>query len=221
MFGAYAPPKLDVDALRLEDEGSIAMARVIAEETERERELQRKKYPDVPPQPGKGNLGRGLLGDGSYSYADTQRWDTLLTFGECVFRCSKRTGARPVEVLEFAMDQCRPAEPWPLFWYSQFLEQLTENVQGGLLTKVSAAVNEKALALDKKIREGAQRGGRKSAETRRKTARIPADHILLDERRKLLDTGKEERTVASILATRWSVTPDAVRRRVNAALKRE
>ncbi len=66
--------------------------------------------------------------------------------------------------------------------------------------------------------EGASKGGKKSGETRRKTAKLPRPDKLREERQRLIDAGKPQRAIAAILAKNYDdCTPDHVRKQ----LKRE
>lgn len=209
MPGPYDAANLEVGALGLNKPNEIELATIIAEETECERELEREHRADqLSELPEDARRDAGLI-----SYVDRLGWEVLLTFRDCVVRCADRAGVTPVEVLQFALNKCHPWEPWSLFWYFRFLASVEE--QGG---DSRAAAAEAELAY-RKMREGGQRGGRKSAETRQKNARIPADAAFVAARRQLLEAGMPESQIATVLAKRWNVTPGAVRKK-QAALKR-
>lgn len=141
MFGEFPKLRLDVQSLGLDDERMNEIATIIAEETEAERELTRAKVPDSGPEAGGNNKPMGLLG-GSYSYANSLRWDVLLTFGDCAFRCAARARIGAVAVVTFARTHCQPSDQWLLFWYETAFIALAKGVK----TEKETAALSKALA---------------------------------------------------------------------------
>lgn len=90
-----------------------------------------------------------------------------------------------------------------------------------LSSEVSEAVLESAFAQlgdlketearHERVKEGARRGGQKSAQTRQQRQRTPPGEVLRAERRKLVEGGTNERDVAAILAKRFNVTAATIR----------
>ena len=74
-------------------------------------------------------------------------------------------------------------------------------------------------AKEARIKQGASVGGKKSARTRQSNAKTPSIARLLQERQRLLDSGKDVKDVAGILAQRYGVDPSTVRRKLHAAAK--
>jgi hypothetical protein len=134
--------RLDVASLELGHDRLNQIATIIAEETEAERELKRAEVPDTGPQSGQNKL-MGLLG-GSYSYADSLRWDLLLTFGNCASRCATRARMDLPGLVSFARTTCEPTDPWLLFWYEIALEALLKGIDAEL--KNSTVVRDKVEA---------------------------------------------------------------------------
>lgn len=212
VFGEFPKLRLDVQSLGLDDERMNEIATIIAEEAEAERELTRAEVPDSGPEAG-GNKPMGLLG-GSYSYANSLRWDLLLTFGDCALRCAARASMDVVDLVTFARTHCQPSDQWLLFWYETALKVLLKGVKTEReAAAVSRALAEAAQAESKleRIRAGASTGGKKSAETRRQNQSTPGSDELLAERQKLIDGGMEARNVAAFQAKKYAVTPAAIR----------
>lgn len=134
--------RLDVASLELGHDRLNQIANIIAEETEAQRELQRAEVPDKGSGAGQNKL-LGLLG-GYYSYADSLRWDLLLTFGNCASRCAKRAGMEIPGLVSFARTTCEPTDPWLLFWYEIALEALLKGIDAEL--KISLVTQEKVEA---------------------------------------------------------------------------
>lgn len=202
----YVPkPRLDVAALGLDDDVETKVAQIIEEETEAQRSIQRAKFPEPAMRL------TGLLGVGSFNYADTLGWDVLLTMDNCALRCARRSGLSVGKLLEFAQTRCRPHEPWLLFWFSAALSAMKDSAIAELQAAAASKAATEAKQLHQRIREGAKVGGVKSAQTRRKNQSTPAGHVLRDERDALIARGVEPRAVASVLAKRYGVTPAAIR----------
>lgn len=202
---AFQKPRLDSASLGLTDESEAGIARIIEEETEAQRAIERLKYPEPP------NRLTGLLAVGSFSYADSLRWDVLLTMGQCALRCAKRAGLEVGALLEFALNRCRPQEPWALFWFAAALSAMKDSAIAELQAAAASKAAMEAKLLHQRIREGAKVGGVKSAQTRRKNQFTPPGNVLRDERDALIARGTEPRAVASVLAKRYGVTPAAIR----------
>lgn len=65
-----------------------------------------------------------------------------------------------------------------------------------------------------RIRKGARAGGQKSAQTRQKEQRTPSREVLEREKKKLIESGEDQREVAAILAKRFNVAPGTIRARL-------
>lgn len=137
--------RLDVQSLGLGDERRVRIATIIAEETEAQRELERIKFPDPePPKPGENSLAELLRG--SYNYANSLRWDQLLTSTECVERVIRRTDLTASAVIEFAMDHCRPSDWRMLFWFFTAMKIIDENATLRSLSAAAKASQLKAFS---------------------------------------------------------------------------
>lgn len=126
MFYGNRQTRLDVAALGLEGR-ELEIAQIIAEETEAQRATELAQLP--PPDPGeeaKNGLLRGALTAEGWRREDinAKPWEALLLLGDVHARCVQRSGLRLVEVIDFAMDKCRPSDVGALFWYGRWLEQL-------------------------------------------------------------------------------------------------
>lgn len=208
MFFA-ASPRLDATSLVLPDEHVRVVVEAIAEETERQRDIEREKY--SLSLIASGQPPTLLLLGGEYNYADTLRWDVLLTFGDCLQRCAQRTGASEMKVLDVALQHCAQADPWMLFWFQNAIGAMSQ----GMGSEVNSSKAIEALAAiqakHQRIKEGARIGGQKSGATRRKAQSTPPGRDLKAERQALIDGGLEARNVTSFLARKYNVTPAAIR----------
>lgn len=63
-----------------------------------------------------------------------------------------------------------------------------------------------------RAKEGAQKGGLASAQTRRDQAKLPQSSILRRERDALVERGKPHREIAAMLAKKYLCTPDHIRK---------
>lgn len=214
--------KLEVSSLGLHESRDIEIANIIAEEVEAQREITRLTYPDIPPKsPVKkgrkavsgGLLSGGLLGDldhAGYSYADTIPWESLFTFGICVFRCSKRAKMKVSEIIDFALNKCKPENLWVIFWYGEFFKIQGELDQAEVQNLLSAQHERKI----KNIKEGGRAGGIKSGKKRRKDSRIPPAAALRAQIEEMKSASINPRGVVGIIARNLKVTPSAIYKRL-------
>jgi hypothetical protein len=208
MFGTHY--KLSLPRVGI-DERTCEIAAIIAEETEHQRAIKREEYGDTPKS--------GLLA--GWNYADTLKWDLLLTFDDCAARCAKRAGVTVLELVEFARTKCHPDDPWVLFWFGVAIREMREH----FATQFDAAQKDRALeearAKQQRIQEGAMTGGKKSAESRRRSPPVIGltDAQLLAVEQRLLSEGKQQREVAGVIAMANGWKEDSVRKRLRNARK--
>jgi hypothetical protein len=116
---------LDASKLIGLTEAERLIVKIIGEETEKERERQKK-----------GNaLLKALGNDAAYeddlqrasAYADSLRWDELLTHPRVVTACSARAGLFKSSLLEFVHIKCNPKNWDGVFWMSAWYTELEKN----------------------------------------------------------------------------------------------
>lgn len=214
MFNYPHPKTLIVSSLGLSDPREIQIATIIAEETEIERDRQREKDGstlDKTKQPTPNRLVGLLYPEGyTFSYADSLKWEELLTFGQCVFECAKRAHLSVHEILEFVDSKCRP-DGWLVFWYRQYLRVAHEHATAELTLSIRAKQLEDAEQVKRRIKAGASLGGLKSAQTRRRNSTVPDPDTLNAERQRIIGTGIAGRNVVGVLAKKYGVTPGTIR----------
>jgi hypothetical protein len=203
---------LVVSELGLTDPREIEVATIIAEETEAERERRRAAEVEHSEGRPKAIVPASLLDPDmfAYSYVDTLRWEELLTLGGCVFNCARRAGMTPEQILSFADGTCE-APGWLLFWFGQCLQALNVKASSDAEWALKARLYEATEAVQRRIQEGARNGGKKSAATRRKQARVPPAEVLRSDRERLLSQGVAERNITGLLAKKYNVTAGAIR----------
>lgn len=162
-------PRLDVATLGLEGQ-ELEIARVIAEETENQRELLRQAI-DVAPEAANLARAENLIGI-KYHFADTAPWDELLLDGIAVFNCAARVGVPPIEVLRVATDKCNPRSWRALFWFEQWLRA---TAVGGPAGKAAVSA-----VIDKADREAARRYGATGLDKRWEPYRKAKEFVRLE-----------------------------------------
>lgn len=226
------PIRLNPDALGLDGQ-DLAIARIIAEETEAQREREIAAQPPLTPEEAAIVVeAQGLLlgpprtrGELRASAMDLVPWDSLLRQGEAHSRAAARAELGHVELIEFAIAKCHPTNWEALFWYQQWVKQAVQLTVPWHVAKalVNEAHEEAAQAKSAHERSivGGSKGGRKSAETRRRQAKVPDAETLENERARHVALGTEERYIAGKLAKKYGVTPTAIREKMRKAEKRK
>jgi hypothetical protein len=194
---------LDTESLGLVEARDIEIARVIAEETERQRATIRLSMPptEVPSL---------LMGSVVYDYAASIPWEDLLAGGvSCVLACSERLRIPASEILHFAKDKCRPGNFLALFWMSEYLRDLGNH----LPQQATDDLDARAVLALKRVKEGAIEGGRKSGQMRRQKSTVPSREQLLLLRAQLIASGRwKEHQTAAKLAKDFDCSPAHIRR---------
>lgn len=197
--------RLHVGELGIADQSEVAIAEVIAEETEAEREKLRRLYPDpAPPHPGgHRNAIQRLLDPPRRSVADHFSWEELLTFEDCADRCARRTSLTLKSLVEFAQNKCMPQHAFVLFWFGQWAALASEDD----VQEARREVDAHALQQHARIRDGGRIGGARSGVTRRAKGKLPSNALLDAEAARLLAEGRPLRSISGILAEKFKVSP--------------
>jgi hypothetical protein len=133
-FGYSHLSRVKLDPVSLGLSGTdLTIAQIIAEETEAEREIQYRNQPPLSaeealaPAPSTSllQIGQKTVQEARRSAADEVPWDQLLRTGDAHSRCVERTGLSHYELIEFAIQKCRPLNWDALFWYQQWLREAT------------------------------------------------------------------------------------------------
>jgi hypothetical protein len=143
---------LDVSELLTLSDSEIVIAKIIAEETEKERERKR----DLIEKP---TVGLGL-GINPYGFLNSQNWEELLTSPSIVAACSDRAGISRVQLLEFALTKCNPKNWNAIFWMFLTYQLIDEK---HLIASEMEAIQK---GMGKKYAEEATRKARAAAEAR-------------------------------------------------------
>lgn len=145
--------------------------------------------------------------------ADLLPWSALLTLEGCAENAAQRAGCTKQKILEFALTIC------PFEHIVTVLNFMALDTGSANLAKNLSPLIRGLKAKEARIKQGASVGGKKSARTRQNNARTPATTEILQERGRLLDSGREASDVAGILAQRYGVHPNTIRRKLHAAAK--
>lgn len=213
--------RLEIARLALTEARDMEIATIIAEETERERERVRAEFPDKGVRHKNEKPALGLLGNAlahiHYSYADSMTWDALLMRSTCGSAAAKRAGISRLQLIQFALDKCQPADFNGLFWFGEWLKTQGEVMNLEIQNALQARLAEKFRA----SQAGAIKGGRKSAEARRQKPPVITftNANLLAEYDRLLRAGKEQKDIAGIIAESHGWKVDSVRKRLRVAKK--
>lgn len=142
--------------------------------------------------------------------ADLLPWPALLTMHKCADEAASRAGCDREAIMQFALSIC-PVEQWVTLM--NFMAQDSAIAQ---TAKILSPLIRGLKAKEARIKQGASDGGKKSARERQKQSPVPDTQTLLKERTRLLDAGKAPKDIAGILAERYGVTPNTVRRKFRA-----
>lgn len=139
---------------------------------------------------------------------DTFPWPALLTLEDCAENAARRAGCTKQDLLKFALSICP---------YEHIVTVLNFIGMGQGIAATAKALSPLIRGLKAKearIKQGASVGGKKSARTRQSNSKTPSASELLQERGRLIKSGKESREVAGILAQRYGVDPGTIRRKL-------
>ncbi|WP_306552984.1 hypothetical protein [Acidovorax sp.] len=205
--------KLDPADFEPANSKELGMLLAIAEATEEKRTALR----DDPswgariPTPPRGLRTVAQRGQ-PLTVADYLPWPALLTMDRCADDAARRSGCEDRQtVLDFALSIC-PIEQW--------MTLLNFTAQYSAITKVAKILSPLIRGLKDKearIKQGASVGGVKSARERQKKSNVPQLAKLLQERQGLLDSGKDLKETAGILARRYGVDASTIRRKLRGA----
>jgi hypothetical protein len=145
--------------------------------------------------------------------ADLLPWSALLTLEGCAENTAQRAGCTKQKILEFALTIC------PFEHIVTVLNFMALDTGSANVAKILSPLIRGLKAKEARIKQGASVGGKKSARTRQTNAKTPGTTEILQERRRLLDSGREASDVAGILAQRYGVHPNTIRRKLHAAAK--
>lgn len=145
--------------------------------------------------------------------ADLLPWPALLTLEGCAENAAQNAGCTKKEILQFALSICPYEHIVTLLNYVALDKGIADTA------KILSPLIRGLKAKEARIKQGASAGGKKSARTRQTNAKTPATNEILQERRRLLDSGKDANVIAGILAQRYGVHPNTIRRKLHAAAK--
>lgn len=143
--------------------------------------------------------------------ADLLPWPALLTMHKCADEAASRAGCDREAIMQAALSIC-PVEHWVTL--TNFMAHDAAIAQ---TAKILSPLIRGLKTKEARIKQGASDGGKKSARERQKQSSVPDTQKLLMERARLLEAGKDPKDIAGILAERYGVTPNTVRRKYRAA----
>ena len=207
---------LDPTFVALESPGELLMYQAIAAETESKRAALRDKaswnFPVALPVRGMAPIANRQR-QPEATLPDLLPWPALLTLEGCANNAAQRAGCTKQEILDFALAIC------PFEHIVTVLNFMSLDTGISDVAKILSPVIRDLKAKEARIKQGASVGGKKSARTRQTNAKTPGTTEILQERRRLLDSGREASDVAGILAQRYGVHPNTIRRKLHAAAK--
>ncbi len=140
--------RLDPESVLILAPGDLELARILAEETDRERRLRQAVAFAAPQQ------SEHTLED-----LNSMSWDEFLILdGECFIRCCARSELPAETILQFAEAQCEPANRLAVRYFRLFVRALSdkEGDAAAVIAKVRSE-SAKAAAEAKHEREGGSR----------------------------------------------------------------
>ena len=213
---AFTSRQLGPTFVGLDTPNQLLMYKAIAAETESTRAALRDKaswnFPVALPVRGMAPIANRQR-QPEANLPDLLPWPALLTLEGCANNAAQRAGCTKQEILDFALAIC-PFEHIVTVLNFMSLETGISDV-----AKILSPVIRDLKAKEARIRQGASVGGKKSARTRQTNAKTPSINEILQERGRLLDSGREASDVAGILAQRYGVHPNTIRRKLRAAAK--
>ncbi|TWG34754.1 hypothetical protein ATF69_3761 [Acidovorax delafieldii] len=144
--------------------------------------------------------------------ADYLPWPALLTMDQCADEAARRSGCPDRQtLLDFALSIC-PIDQW-MTLVNFIARDSAIATTAKILSPLIRGLKDK----EARIKRGASVGGVKSARERQKNSTVPQLAKLLQERQGLLDSGKEFKETAGILARRYGVDASTIRRKLRGA----
>lgn len=145
--------------------------------------------------------------------ADLLPWPALLTMPKCADEAASRAGCDRQTIMEAALSFC------PIAHWVTLTNFIAHDSAIATTAKILSPLIRGLKAKEARIKQGASDGGKKSARERQKQSKVPATTKLLQERKRLLDAGKGTKDIAGILAERYGVAPNTIRRRLRLAME--
>lgn len=208
--------QLDPTFVALETPSQLLMYQAIAAETESTRVALRGKpswnFPVAQPVRGFAPIATRQR-QPETTLADLLPWPALLTLEGCASNAAQRAGCTKQKILEFALTIC------PFEHIVTVLNFMALDKGSADAAKILSPLIRGLKAKEVRIKQGASVGGKKSARTRQTNAKTPGITEILQERGRLLDSGREASDIAGILAQRYGVHPNTIRRQLQAAAK--
>ena len=208
--------QLDPTFVALETPSQLLMYQAIAAETESTRVALRGKpswnFPVAQPVRGFDPIATRQR-QPETTLADLLPWPALLTLEGCASNAAQRAGCTKQKILEFALTIC------PFEHIVTVLNFMALDKGSADAAKILSPLIRGLKAKEARIKQGASVGGKKSARTRQTNAKTPGITEILQERGRLLDSGREASDIAGILAQRYGVHPNTIRRQLQAAAK--
>jgi len=213
---AFTSRQLDPTFVGLDTPNQLLMYKAIAAETESTRAALRDKaswnFPVALPVRGMAPIANRQR-QPEANLPDLLPWPALLTLEGCANNAAQRAGCTKQKILEFALTIC------PFEHIVTVLNFMALDTGISDVAKILSPVIRDLKAKEARIKQGASVGGKKSARTRQTNAKTPSINEILQERRRLLDSGKDANVIAGILAQRYGVHPNTIRRKLHAAAK--
>ena len=140
--------------------------------------------------------------------ADLLPWPALLTLEGCAENAAQNAGCTKKEILQFALSICPYEHIVTLLNYVALDKGIADTAK--ILSPLIRGL---------KAKQGASAGGKKSARTRQSDSKTRSIFEILQERERLLASGRGSSEVAGILAQRFGLHPNTIRRKLHAAAK--
>lgn len=145
--------------------------------------------------------------------ADLLPWPALLTLEGCAENAAQSAGCTKQEILQFALSICPYEHIVTLLNYVALDKGIADTA------KILSPLIRGLKAKEARIKQGASAGGKKSARTRQSDSKTRSIFEILQERERLLASGRGSSEVAGILAQRFGLHPNTIRRKLHAAAK--
>lgn len=207
---------LDPTFVALESPSELLMYRAIAAETESTRAALRGKpswnFP-VPQQLRGFAPAAQRQHQPETTLADLLPWPALLTLEGCAENAAQNAGCTKKEILQFALSICPYEHIVTLLNYVALDKGIADTA------KILSPLIRGLKAKEARIKQGASAGGKKSARTRQSDSKTRCIFEILQERERLLASGRGSSEVAGILAQRFGLHPNTIRRKLHAAAK--
>lgn len=206
--------RIDPSAYELDDPERIRLLHAIASATEAVRATlySHPSWGTSVPFPPRG-LASAAERRKPRTVADLLPWPALLTMHNCADEAARRAGCDREAIMQSALSVC------PIGHWITLINFMAKDAAIAKTAKLLSPLIQGLKAKEARIRQGASDGGTKSARERQRQSTVPATPKLLEERKRLLDAGKDAKDIAGILAERYGVVPNTIRRKFRAAIR--